>query len=106
MNYSEALQRAKDKINLNSAKILENNSVYYRNRVIELAAIILDETQPLYLYDSRVYEDVANCQDRADHHGVKIGATIKTYRKKKESYYSRYAALLLTLKKEYRLFCS
>jgi hypothetical protein len=99
--YQQFVNQALKTINTSSPKIVNNNKIYYRNRVIDLAVrlAIKDKTILLQLYDE-VYPSIANDETRANHYGVKIGTIIgyHGWNKNHSDYWKRLAKLYKQIK--------
>ena len=105
MNIDSYIETAKSRI-LCVPQEWTGNKFYLRNRIADLAVYLLSHEPENW---AEFYEysrpDVIQCQDRANHYGVKIGDTLKTasgadkmIRKPKADFHDRYAKHLRIVK--------
>jgi hypothetical protein len=103
INTQEYITLAIEGINKSSERIQMNNSYYYRNRLIDYATsrFANDQKNLRILYD-RVYEDRAEDECRASHHGVAVGDLIKYHgwNKNKKDYVYRLSQIKALFKFE------
>lgn len=89
------INQAKLFVNPNSTKILENNKIYHRNRIIDKATTLyVSDVGNLKSLYNWVKEDIVTDEYRAQHHGVKIGTIIGwTTSPKDDQYYAKVAKI-------------
>ncbi len=94
------IQIAINSINKNSPLIQNNNSFYYRNRIIDSATRIFIEANPSSVF-VRTKKDIIECEARAIHYGTKIGTCIGNINFKDSHYYSNVARVKKQIKQLY-----